>query len=196
MATKDVCGHARVAGVWTACEVIIKHPSTGFWSDFNNQLEKSHVRVAGTWEVFATDLQRGLSTSTANRDVFDFDFNSPWFSEAGIRILTNGNVQEKHSGNAYSANGNEWLTYNNLHGLWNYGITISDDDSHNLDTVNGFVDSIEEAVSTTYNFETTLTTSGQEDGRFSVRFTNWDSPSPKPTYLDFTLEVNAENNPF
>ena len=194
--TKTVGAWVRNAGVWKATEAYMHH--SGLWSNAGSawNLEKGHVRVSGVWQVWATDLIRGLSTSSADRDRFDFDFNSPFFSEAGVQILQGGDIREKDSGSPYSTTSNAWLEYSNIHDLWNYGITISDDDSHNLDSATNFVDGVEELVSATYQFQSTRTTVGEESGRFSVKFTDWDSPGPKQVHLDFRVQVSIENNPF
>ena len=197
MTTAEVSAHARVSGTWEVCEVTFKHPSTSFWSDFNQPMQKSHAKVSGVWKVWATDLIRGLSTSSADRIRTDFDFSSPFFSEAGLKIMATGNVRGKDSGAPYANTSGQWLNYKNLHGLWHYGITITDDDSENLDINTGYVDSVEEEViATDYIFQTTRTTVGEESGRFSCKFTDWDSPGPKQVHLDFRLVVSIENNPF
>lgn len=193
--TNNVAGWARVAGTWEACEVIIKHPSTGFWSDFSGPLEKSYVRVAGTWEVFATDLENGLSTSTAQRSVFDFDFNSPWYTEAGMRISFDGRMLEKSGNSSYDGSDVSWLSYRNMHGLWQYFVYF-DNPGHSLDSVPASLTTKKEVSLNSQTFASINNTFGTEEGEFVASFGDWNSPEPAQVHLSFVLRVTAENNNF
>jgi len=165
---------------------------------WNDKPEKVHAYAASAWQVVATDLIRGLNTSSNERDRFDFDFNSPFFTEAGVRILANGNVQEKSGGGGY-ANATQWLDYHNAHDLWNYGMWFTDDDSHDLDVTpssSPIAWSSTRPVTSTQTWETTNTTLGTEEGRFTIRFNDYDSPGPAQVHLTFGITVSCENNPF
>ena len=194
MATKNVGAYARVAGVWEPCELLTR--KGGFWSSVTAPLIKHYARVSGTWEVVGTDLERGYSNNTIERSVIEFDFSSPYFVEAGFRLLANGNVQENRILGGWTTTGGQWLDYLNAHGLWNYGFNFSDDGSNTLDTVPAAPFSTVKQLNTTYTWETALAIEGEESGEFQLFFRDFDSPEPAPTLLSFGITILADAGPF
>ena len=159
----------------------------GAWPD----AKQIYVKDGGVWQTAWVNAERALGMLTTS--IFDFDFTSPYFAEAGWRMLFDGKSQSKTGAGSYTDRADPWLKYDTAQHL--YQVKFTKIGLENLDitpTLATYID----CEAGTLEFFTSVNLKKLEVGEFTCDFIDRAAPGPAPVIRSMVLHVEADAQGF